>query len=81
MTIKVKLSSGKEIELTPEEYAELTGKKNFIIELPPPGESYPYPPDGTSVYPWKPTYPYTTWISNGVMFMDYSTRNQAGDTP
>lgn len=52
MTIKLQLSSGKEIELTKEEYDELCGK---IVPIPQlvPIEVIPY-------YP-RPYIPYSPW--------------------
>ena len=53
ITIKIKLDSGKEIELTDEEYKELQAKMGKIVKEP---YFIPYVPD-----PW-PNYPRYDWL-------------------
>lgn len=54
MTIKLKLSTGKEIELTQEEYTELVGKGN-IVYIQVPVEKQP------DFIPYVPVYPQYPW--------------------
>lgn len=54
MNIKLVLSTGKEIELTQEEYKELITEKEYIyIPISPSYPIYPY-------YPHNPIVTYTT---------------------
>ncbi len=73
MVLKLKFSTGKEIELTSEEYAELVGRGNtiyvpVIIEKQP--EVVPYIP----IYPQYPMYPW----QNPVITC-YSTNNNTSN--
>ena len=63
MTIKLKLSTGKEIELTQEEYDELVKEKEYV--------HVPY--QGTCPAPWWNPGPYTYPIVN------YEDRTTASD--
>lgn len=54
MIIKLVLSTGKEIELTEEEYNELVKEKEYVYV--PTSPTYP-------VNPWYPTYPIITYTN------------------
>jgi hypothetical protein len=55
ITIKIKLDSGKELELSESEYQELQEKLGKLVEIP---KFIPYVPDPWPGYPNYPTYPW-----------------------
>jgi hypothetical protein len=59
MTIKIKLSTGKEIELTKEEYEELIGRTVIAY---PQYQIYPQP------VPYIPQYPISPWTTQPVIY-------------
>lgn len=68
MTIKIKLSTGKEIELTKEEYDELYG--SALVTLPvqpipiPVYPNYPTWPSYPTPQPWIVGYPTITYCDS-----------------